>query len=75
MTFFEELDRKIAQLGLLIGIPIPAAQQGWSCDGCGHTWDDPVEGFFAADTIGGLMFVIEFAVCGVCRREGGAGAE
>jgi hypothetical protein len=75
VTFFEELDRKIAQLGLLIGIPIPAAQQGWSCDGCRHTWDDPVEGFFAADTIGGLMFVIEFAVCGVCRREGGAGAE
>ena len=40
-----------------------------------HTRDDPVEGFFAADTIGGLMFVIEFAVCGVCRMEGGAGAE
>ena len=40
-----------------------------------HTWDDPVEGFFAADTMGGWMFVIEFAFCGVCRKEGGAGAE
>ena len=40
---FEELDRKIAHLGLLIGIPIPATKHGWNCHGCGHTWDAPAE--------------------------------
>lgn len=33
----------------------------------------PVEGFFARGHIGGVVFVIEFAVCGVFRREGVAG--
>lgn len=40
---FEELNRKIAHLGLLLGIPIPAVKHGWSCHDCGHTWDEPAE--------------------------------
>lgn len=39
---FEELDRNIAHLGLLIGIPIPAVKGG-NCHDCGLTWDEPVE--------------------------------
>lgn len=39
---FEELNRKIAHLGLLlVGIPIPAVRHGWNCHACGHTWDSP----------------------------------
>lgn len=38
---FEELNRKIAHVGLLIGIPIPAVNHGWNCHACGHTWDSP----------------------------------
>ncbi|HEX8881975.1 MAG TPA: hypothetical protein VF749_18160 [Candidatus Acidoferrum sp.] len=40
---FEELDRKIAQRRLLMGIPIPAVKHGWNCHGCGHSWDGAVE--------------------------------
>jgi hypothetical protein len=40
---FDELDRKIAHLGLLTGIPVPAVKGGWNCHDCGHTWDEPVE--------------------------------
>ena len=40
---FEELDRRIAHVGLLIGIPIPATRRGWNCHGCGHTWDASAE--------------------------------
>src|SRR5579864_952157 len=36
---FEELDRKIAHVGLLIGIPIPATKRGWNCHVCKHNWD------------------------------------
>jgi hypothetical protein len=41
------LDKKIAYTGLLIGIPIPAVQSGWTCQACGHTWKPEAEG--AAD--------------------------
>jgi len=50
--------------------------------GCGHTSDEPVEtsaeetlrGLFRPRTqLEGVVFVIEFAVCGVFRREGVAG--
>jgi hypothetical protein len=40
---FEELDKKIAYPGLLVGIPIPAVQHGWTCHACGHTWDASTE--------------------------------
>lgn len=40
---FEELDRKIAHVSLLIGIPIPAVRRGWNCHACGHNWDSPPE--------------------------------
>ena len=33
---FEELDRKIAHVGLLISLPIPATKHGWNCHDCGH---------------------------------------
>jgi hypothetical protein len=40
----EELNRKIAHLGLLlIGIPIPARKRGWNCHACGHAWDSSPE--------------------------------
>lgn len=39
---FEELNRKIAHLGLLLlGIPIPAVKRGWNCHACRHKWDAP----------------------------------
>ena len=41
---FEELNRKIAHVGLLLlGIPIPVAKRGWNCHACGHAWDSPAE--------------------------------
>lgn len=40
---FKELDRKIAHVGLLIGIPIPAVKRGWNCHVCGHNWDAAAE--------------------------------
>ena len=38
----EELNRKIAHLGLLLlSIPIPAVKRGWNCHACRHKWDAP----------------------------------
>lgn len=54
-------------------------KQGWNCHACRHPWDEPVETSAESrpcspvDTIGGLVFMVEFAVCGVGRMEGVAG--
>ncbi|HKW61584.1 MAG TPA: hypothetical protein VJN89_03480 [Candidatus Acidoferrum sp.] len=40
---FEELDRRIAHIGLLVGIPIPATKRGWNCHACKHAWDAPAD--------------------------------
>jgi hypothetical protein len=39
---FEELDKPVAFLGLLAGLPIPLKHRGWNCHACSHTWQDPV---------------------------------
>ena len=36
---FEELDRKTAHVGLLVGLPVPATVRGWKCHACGNIWE------------------------------------
>jgi hypothetical protein len=36
---FEELDRKMAHLGLFLKVPMPVTVKGWTCHGCGHAWE------------------------------------
>ena len=37
--FCDELKKRIAGAGLLLGIPIAMVQRGWNCHSCGHTWE------------------------------------
>lgn len=34
----DELMKRIAALGLLLGVPIAMTQRGWNCHACGHLW-------------------------------------
>jgi len=36
---FEELDRKTAHVGLIVGLPVPATVRGWKCHACGNLWE------------------------------------
>jgi hypothetical protein len=42
---FEQLNREVAYTTAWIGIPIPLHTGGWTCQSCGHRWQDsdPVE--------------------------------
>jgi len=35
----DELMKRIAGAGLLLGLPIAIHQKGWNCHNCQHTWD------------------------------------
>jgi hypothetical protein len=35
----DELLKRIAGAGLLLGLPIAIHQSGWNCHSCGHTWE------------------------------------
>ncbi len=35
----DELKKRIAGVGLLLGLPIAMTQRGWNCHDCGHTWE------------------------------------
>jgi DNA-directed RNA polymerase subunit M/transcription elongation factor TFIIS len=35
----DELKKRIAGAGLLLGIPIAMMQRGWNCHACGHLWE------------------------------------
>jgi hypothetical protein len=39
-----ELKKRIAGAGLLLGVPIAMVQRGWNCHACGHTWNAEEEG-------------------------------
>jgi hypothetical protein len=36
---YEDLERRIAHPGLLVGIPIPLKHGRWKCQACGHEWE------------------------------------
>ena len=38
---FEQLNRKVAYTSASLGIPIPLHTQAWTCQACGHRWQDP----------------------------------
>jgi hypothetical protein len=40
----DELLKRIAGAGLLLGLPIAIHQRGWNCHNCGHTWEVAEEG-------------------------------
>jgi ribosomal protein S27AE len=38
-VFCDELKKRIAGAGLLLGVPIAMHQKGWNCHHCGHIWE------------------------------------
>lgn len=36
----EELDKPIAYLTAYAGVPLPIYKAGWTCDACGHHWEE-----------------------------------
>jgi len=40
----DELLKRIAGAGLLLGLPIAIHQKGWNCHNCGHIWEVAEEG-------------------------------
>ena len=40
----DELKKRIAGTGLLLGVPIAMTQRGWNCHACGHTWEATEQG-------------------------------
>jgi hypothetical protein len=40
----DELLKRIAGAGLLLGLPIAIHQRGWNCHNCGHIWEVAEEG-------------------------------
>lgn len=38
-VFCDELLKRIAGAGLLVGLPIAMHQKGWNCHSCGHIWE------------------------------------
>jgi DNA-directed RNA polymerase subunit M/transcription elongation factor TFIIS len=34
----DELKKRIAGVGLFLGVPIAVVQRGWNCHSCGHAW-------------------------------------
>jgi hypothetical protein len=40
----DELLKKIAGIGLLLGLPIAITHRGWNCRACGHSWEVTKDG-------------------------------
>ena len=37
---FEQLNRKVAYASAWLGVPIPLQTKAWTCQSCGHRWQD-----------------------------------
>ncbi len=37
---FEELNKQVAYISAYVGVPVPVSKKGWTCQACGHEWEE-----------------------------------